>query len=142
MRWLILCLCPVPALAEAVIATRSLPARETVAASDIAVVKADIPGAARSMDEVVGRELRVAVPAGRPLRPEDLILPAAVDRNQIVPLVYGTGAMLIRLEGRSLARAAQGEVVRVMNLQSRSIVLGIVMADGSVHVGPALTETQ
>jgi len=134
MRWLVLCLCPAPALADVVIATRSLPARETIAATDITVVEAEIPGAARSAAEVVGLELRVAVPAGRPLRLDDLLRPAAVERNQIVALLYGSGGMQIRLEGRSLGRAAHGEVVRVMNLQSRSIVSGLVTGDGSVQV--------
>jgi len=57
-----------------------------------------------------------------------------VDRNQIVPLVFKQGGLSITAEGRSLSRAAAGEIVRVMNLSSRTTVSGIVLANGSIQV--------
>ena len=43
----------------------------------------------------------------------------------------------ILTEGRALARGGVGDVIRVMNLSSRTTVSGRIAADGSVHVGLA-----
>lgn len=136
MRWLALMLLPAPALADAVIMTRSLPARATVGLADITTVAADIPGAATTADQVVGQALRVAVQAGRPLQVNDLTAPEVILRNQLIRLHYTLGGMMIATEGRALDAGAIGQSVRVMNLSSRGTVQGIVLPDGSVQVVP------
>lgn len=136
MRWLALMLLPAPALADAVILTRSLPARATVGLADITTVAADIPGAATAPDQVLGQALRVAVQAGRPLRVDDLTMPVVVARNQLIKLHYRQGSMTIATEGRALDAGAIGQMVRVMSLSSRETVQGIVLPDGSVRVSP------
>jgi flagella basal body P-ring formation protein FlgA len=136
MRWLALMLLPAPALADAVILTRSLPARATVGMADITTVAADIPGAATAPDQVLGQALRVAVQAGRPLRVDDLTAPEVVARNQLIKLHYALGGMTIAADGRALDAGAAGQSVRVMNLSSRGTVQGVVLPDGSVQVAP------
>lgn len=134
MRWLVLALMPLPALADAVVTTRPVPARTVLTAADVTVVAAEIPDALPDPAAAIGRETRVALFAGRPLRAADLSTPALVDRNQIVALRYRQGAVEIVTEGRALGRGAEGEVITVMNLSSRSTVQGRVMMDGSVTV--------
>lgn len=136
MRWLALMLLPAPALADAVILTRSLPARATVGLADITTVAADIPGAATAPDQVLGQALRVAVQAGRPLQLDDLTAPEVVVRNQLIKLHYALGSMTIAADGRALDAGAVGQAVRVMNLSSRGTVQGVVLPDGSVQVAP------
>lgn len=136
MRWLALMLLPAPALADAVILTRSLPARATVGLADITTVAADIPGAATTPDQVLGQALRVAVQAGRPLQLGDLTAPEVVVRNQLIKLHYALGGMTIAADGRALDAGAVGQAVRVMNLSSRGTVQGVVLPDGSVQVAP------
>jgi flagella basal body P-ring formation protein FlgA len=84
----------------------------------------------------VGLEARVALYAGRPVRPEDLGPAAVVERNALVPLVFQHGALLITAEGRALGRAGPGEVVAVMNLASRATVQARMGADGAAYVFP------
>jgi flagella basal body P-ring formation protein FlgA len=48
---------------------------------------------------------------------------------------YASGGLHIITEGRTLDRAAAGELVRVMNLASKQTVTGTVAEDGSVEVG-------
>jgi flagella basal body P-ring formation protein FlgA len=100
----------------------------------MAVVSAAIPGALAAPALAVGQETRRAIAAGRPIMQADLAPAARVERNQIVPLHYRTGALSIVTEGRALDRGAEGQVISVMNLASRSRVTGRVMADGSVQV--------
>lgn len=129
-------LAALPAQAESLVATRPIPARALITAADVTLVEADIPGALTDPAAAVGREARVALFPGRPLRGADLALPALVERNQPVLLVYRQGGLVITAEGRALGRAAEGEVLRALNLASRNTVSGRVASDGSLTVVP------
>lgn len=131
---LIACLCAAPALAEALIATRTIRAQTVLTAEDMALVAAEIPGALTDPALAVGLEARVTLYAGRPIGQGDVGPPALVERNQTVALVYRSGGLSILTEGKALARGAVGEAIRVMNLTSRATVTGTVAPDGSVIV--------
>lgn len=135
-RLLILML-PTTALADSVVATRTIRAQSVIVAEDLTTVAAEIPGALDSVTAALGREARVSIYAGRPVSADHIGPPAVVDRNQVVPLVYATDALAIMTEGRALARGAAGDVIRVMNLASRTTVTGRVAEDGSVVVEPS-----
>ena len=124
------------ALADSLVATRTIRAKSVVQVDDITLVAATIPGALTGTSAALGLEARVAIYAGRPIRASDLGSPAVIERNQIVPLSYQTGVLAIVTEGRALARGGVGDVIRVMNLASRSTVSGRIAADGIVRVGP------
>ena len=124
-----------PALAESLVATRTIRAETVIAPDDVTLVAAEIPGALDDPALAVGLETRVAIYAGKPVRLADLGPPTLVDRNQVVPLIYLSGGLAIATEGRALARGAEGEVIRIMNLASRSTVSGRIGPDGAVYVG-------
>lgn len=124
------------ALADALVTTRVIKAGTIIQRDDLTVVDADIPGAISDLQSVAGQEARVTIYPGRPIRADHLGPPAVVDRNQVVSLGYSTGGLSITTEGRALARGGVGDVIRVLNLSSRTTVLGQIMPDGSVRVGP------
>ncbi|SDI62818.1 flagellar basal body P-ring formation chaperone FlgA [Aliiruegeria lutimaris] len=128
------------AAAESLVATHTIRSRSIISAQDVQLVEDTLPGAMSDVETAVGMEARVVLYAGRAIRPEDLSPPALIERNQIVPLVFNHNGLAITTDGRSLARAALGDRVRAMNLQSRTTVLGTVDAHGRVLVGP--TEMQ
>lgn len=134
MRWLILCLLPTPALAEAYVANRVIRAGDVIRADDLSAVEADIPEAVAALDQIAGQEARVTLYPGRPIKADQLGAPAVVDRNQIVPLAYRIGNLAITTEGRALTRGGVGDVIRVLNLSSRVTIQGQIMPDGSVCV--------
>jgi flagellar basal body P-ring formation protein FlgA len=125
-----------PAFAESLVALRTIPARSIIAETDMALVDAEIAGAAVDPLLIAGQEARVTIFAGRPIRPADFVAPALVDRNQIVSLSYDKGALRIVTEGRALGRAGAGETVSVMNLASRATVTGTVTGPGAVTLLP------
>ena len=127
---------PDMAMADSVVATRTIKAQSVVQMEDITLAEGAIPNALDSLASVVGQEARISIYAGRPILAADLGPPTVVDRNQIVSLVYQSGALAILTEGRALARGGVGDVIRVMNLASRSTVSGRIAADGTVLVGP------
>ncbi|MCC7320132.1 MAG: flagellar basal body P-ring formation protein FlgA [Rubellimicrobium sp.] len=122
------------ARAEVVVAARTIPARSLITDSDLILRDLDVPGAIADPADAVGMEARVALYANRPIRPGDIGLPAIIERNQIVTLVFARGSLLITTEGRALDRAGPGDVIRVMNLASRTTVGALIGADGSAHV--------
>lgn len=126
-----------PASAESLVALRTVKARTIIAAEDLTTVAAAIPGALQDPAEIIGREARVTLYAGRPIRAEDLGAPTLVDRNQTVILIFQAGGLSIRTDGRALDRAGAGEQIRVMNLSSRQTVTGTVAADGTIRWEPA-----
>ena len=135
--WRILVLIlPTAAIADSVVATRTIKAQSVVQMDDVTLAERAIPNALDNVASAVGQEARISIYAGRPILAADLGPPAVVDRNQIVSLVYQSGALAILTEGRALARGGVGDMIRVMNLASRSTVSGRIAADGTVLVGP------
>lgn len=124
-----------PALADSVVATRTIRAQTIISIEDLTTVEAALPGALADPALAVGMEARVAIYAGRPVRAQDLGPPALIERHQLVPLIFLSGGLAISTEGRALARGAAGEVIRVMNLSSRNTVNGRVGPDGAIYVG-------
>ncbi|TQS70374.1 flagellar basal body P-ring formation protein FlgA [Rhodobacteraceae bacterium] len=123
-----------PAVAETVIAARTLRANTLVAPEDLSISSQDVAGALRDPISAVGLETRVAIYAGRPIRPEHLSEPAIVDRNQKVSLAYRRGGLMIITEGRALQRAARGDTIRVMNVASKTTLSATIAADGTAYV--------
>jgi flagella basal body P-ring formation protein FlgA len=109
-------------------------AQSVITAGDIQVGDLIVPGAMTDPAAVIGMEARVALYPGRPILPGDLALPATVERNAILPLVYAAGNLHISTEGRALDRAGPGDVIRVMNLASRNTVSARIGADGVAYV--------
>ncbi|MDM7931824.1 flagellar basal body P-ring formation chaperone FlgA [Tabrizicola sp.] len=137
MMWraLIILLFASPVMAESVIATRTIRAQTVIGPDDLTLVNAGLPGALSDTAAAIGLEARVAIYAGRPVRLADLGPPTLVQRNQVVALVYLAGGLAISTEGRALARGSEGEVIRVINLASRTTVSGRIGPNGAVFVG-------
>ncbi len=123
------------AAAQTVVPTRAIRAQTVIAADDVALIEAATPGALAELSQAIGREARVTLYPNRPLMPAQIGTPATVERNQIVRMVFAQGTLSITAEGRALDRAGPGDFVRVMNLNSRQIVTGLVTGSGIVEVG-------
>ncbi len=79
---------PSAALADIVVPTRTIRAKEIIAPTDLVTKEQDVPGAVETPDILVGQEARVALYPGRPIRAGDFGPPALVDRNDLVVLVF------------------------------------------------------
>lgn len=123
--------------ADTVVPVATIRARAIISESDLQLRPVEIAGAISTFEELVGKEARVALYPGRPIRPRDIGPPAIVERNQIISLVYSTNGLVIRTEGRALDRAGVDDRLRVMNLSSKTTVTGRVKPDGSVTVTSA-----
>ena len=124
----------VAALADMVVPTRTIRAHALIGPGDVTLMASEAAAGFARLQDVVGQETRVALYPGRPILVDDIGPPAIVARNQLVQVVFhGTGLSIIT-EGRALERGAEGDRVRIMNLDSRATVIGRVMGDGTVTV--------
>lgn len=122
------------ATAEILVPTRTIRAKEILAPEDFILKNVKMAGVLSNPADLAGKEARVVLYPGRPVRPGDIGMPALIERNDVVELVFLQGGLRITTEGRSLGRGAAGDSVRVMNLASRTTVFGQIRADGSVEV--------
>jgi flagellar basal body P-ring formation protein FlgA len=124
---------PAPA-DEVLTAVRTIRPGEIVGAADLSTTRSDVPGALALPEQAVGLAARRMLVPGRPIMPGDVAAPLLVKRNGHVAVVYQSGALTIRAEGRALSDGALGDEVRVMNLASRQTIVGTVAADGTIDV--------
>jgi flagellar basal body P-ring formation protein FlgA len=120
--------------ADVVTPTRTLRPGTLIATADLTLKQGVQPGMFDRINDVVGQEARVALYAGRPIPFDGIGPPAVINRNQIVPLRYKAGGIVISTEGRALERGGIGDRVRIMNLSSRATLFGFVQSDGSIEV--------
>lgn len=117
---------------------RGVAAGETLGLADISTVKRDtarIAGAVLSQpDAAVGRVARRALAAGSLLSANDLVAPRIVRRGDSVALVARRGGVEVRMAGKALGDAGEGERVSVENLSSRRVMQGVATSTGDVLV--------
>jgi flagella basal body P-ring formation protein FlgA len=119
--------------------TRLLP--ETVLRADdvrVARVRAAVlPNeVARSLDQIVGMELRRPVAAGQPLRLVDLVRPPLVQRGATVQIELSASGLSVTGQAVALDAGAEGEKVRVQNMTSHAFMFAQVIGPGKVRVTP------
>lgn len=134
IRLLLFLLIASPLAAETVVAARTIPANVIIGPDDLLLRDLVVPGGVDDPAMIVGMEARVALYAGRPIRPADVGFPAVVDRNALIPLIYQRGGVSISTDGRALDRAGPGDLIRVMNLASRVTVTARIGIDGAAYV--------
>ena len=121
---------------EATVVARPIGRGEVIKASDLAVErrpKAEVRGdIVRTIDEAAGLAARRALRAGEPLRAADLTKAEIVQRNEAVTLVYEAPGLMLTIRGKALESGAQGDLVNVLNIQSKRTVQGTVTGRGQV----------
>jgi flagella basal body P-ring formation protein FlgA len=117
---------------------RRLQAGEVITAADLQWVSMPDRGlpanAIYEPQELIGRTPRHGLPAGAPVLAADLKRPVVVAKGALVTLILKTGSMRLTARGRALDEGGIGDVISVANAQSRTVVAGIVIANGQVAV--------
>jgi flagella basal body P-ring formation protein FlgA len=74
--------------------------------------------------------------AGQAIKTADLAKPDLVQRDQNVTLVYEAPGIHLTMRGKALENGTEGDVVSVMNLQSKRTISGTVTGRGQVTISP------
>lgn len=122
--------------------TRSLSRGDIVRSSDLEIERrprADVPGeAVSSINQAIGSAARQALRAGSVLRRTDLMKPDLVRRDEAVTLVFEAPGLLLTVRGKALEAGTEGDLVNVLNVQSKRTIQGYVSGPGRVTI-PAVT---
>lgn len=89
-----------------------------------------------STSQIVGLTPRRWSRPGEPLRAGDLRKPIVIAKGTTVVMVLKTTNMTITVRGRAVENGSKGDVIRVMNTQSRRVVGATVTGPGTVMVSP------
>ncbi len=126
------------ATAEVVTLLRPVERGEVIKDNDVVVERrprADVGRELiRNADQAVGLAARNAMQPGRPLRVADLMKPEVVQRNETVTLVYNVPGIMLTVRGKATEGGAEGDVISVLNEQSKRTVQGVVVGPGRVVI--------
>jgi len=85
-------------------------------------------------DQAIGLAARAAIQPGRTLRAADLMKPEVVARGETITLVYEVPGIMITVRGKANEGGAEGDMISVLNEQSKRTVQGVVVGPGRVVV--------
>lgn len=123
---------PWPAMSQEFVAARTLSIGTLITASDLLPVDPTLHAESGAL-ELIGLATRVTIYEGRPVKANLLRPPLLVTRNQIVRLKFESGSLQIATVGRALSQGGEGDLIRVMNMDTRSTVTARIEADGTVQ---------
>ena len=126
-------------LVELPVLARRIGAGEQIGAADLDWIMV-APGRLRATSltearQLIGSEARRPLAPGRVLSARDLQPPRLVRRGRAVELIYARPGLQLRALGIAQADGALGELVRVVNPDSRQPLQGVVVGPDRVALG-------
>ncbi|MGY3451257.1 flagellar basal body P-ring formation chaperone FlgA [Bradyrhizobium sp. USDA 4353] len=129
---------------EAAVLTRNIDRNEVIRSGDLQMERrprVELGGAEPASRELaVGMQMRRPARAGQALKTTDLAKPDLVQRDQAVTLIYQTAGIYLTTRGKALESGTEGDVVNVLNLQSKRTITGRVTGRGQVSVEVAVAK--
>jgi flagella basal body P-ring formation protein FlgA len=125
---------------EAAVLARDVERNDVLKSADIVIErrpKAAVGNDVAAPSRAIGMQMRKALRAGQPLRTADLTKPDLVQRDQTVTLIYEAAGLYLTVRGKALEGGTEGDIVNVLNLQSKRTVSGTVIGRGQVSVSVA-----
>jgi flagella basal body P-ring formation protein FlgA len=87
-------------------------------------------------DQIIGLAANRNLRQNQPLRPSDLRAPIMIAKGTIVTVSLINGALTVTGTGRALEDGSKGEVIRVMNMQSKRTLDARVVGPNQVKIAP------
>lgn len=128
----------VEALAEMVVANRTLERGEVVQAADVSLAKRDLGKVSgrfcRTPSEVVGMRVKNAIRGNLPVRGDYLERVPLVKSGQLVTIVAENEVIRLTASGRAKGSGAAGDTIAVQNLNSQKEIAARVIDASTVRV--------
>lgn len=120
------------------IAERTLASGQIITDKDVSIksvrediLRNEIPA---RMEDLIGKEIKRTVRAGQPLTKDDVRTKVMVPKGKTVTLSFTKKGILLSTQGKALENGGLGDTVRVMNLQSKTVVTGTVTGPETVVI--------
>lgn len=128
-------------MVEIIRVSRSLNRGETIGPQDVQTDRVPRPRAGIESplpaSSIIGMVARRALPEGTSPRAVDLERPRMVSRNDSVTLVYEIPGLTVTARGKALENGTIGDVIDILNLQSKRTLQATVTGHGKVVVQSA-----
>jgi flagella basal body P-ring formation protein FlgA len=125
---------------DAAVLTRNVERNELLKSSDVMIErrpKAEVGSEAATRAAAIGMQMRRQVRAGQALRTADLAKPDLVQRDDNVTLIFESAGLYLTIRGKALENGTEGDMVSVLNLQSKRTISGVVVGRGQVAISVA-----
>jgi len=122
---------------EVAVLTRNVERNDILKSADVVVERrprAEVGNDAAARDRALGMQMRRPMRSCAPLRAADLARPDLVQRDQAVTVIYQSSGLYITTRGKALDNGTEGDVVSVLNIQSKRTVTGTVTGRGQVTI--------
>jgi len=124
---------------EALVPARAIAQGEVIRAADLVPSRRPkgeaAPNVVREAEQAVGRVAKRALRAGAIVHQSDLVKPEIVARNEAVTISYEVPGIVVSIRGQALEPGALGDVINVINVQSKKTLQATIIAPGRVSVG-------
>jgi flagella basal body P-ring formation protein FlgA len=87
--------------------------------------------------DIIGKTPRYRIRAGEMVRENDTKAPILVGKNSLVTIILQTPHMMLTVQGRASEDGAKGDTIRLLNLQSKKAIEGVVVGPDLVRVDTA-----
>ncbi len=117
---------------------RSINTGEIIQPSDLMWSKSAVPGldTPRDADSMIGMSARRPLREGAAVAQHDVTPPQVVKKDEMISLVYSSGGVTLTLQGKAMENAVAGQVIGVMNPESKKVVQAVAVGPGQAIVGP------
>lgn len=85
-------------------------------------------------EDLLGKSLKVAIPANRQIRKMNIENPTMVFRNETIDVTYSTNFIKIKAVGIAMEDGSEGDRVRLKNPDSQKIITGIITGRKTVKI--------
>lgn len=122
---------------EVAVLTRSVERTDILKSADVVVERrprAEVGSDAAAREQALGMQMRRPLRSGQPLRAADLVRPDLVQRDQAVTVIFQTAGLYLTTRGKALDNGTEGDIVSVLNIQSKRTVTGTVTGRGQVTI--------
>lgn len=132
---------------EVPVTARDLPRGATMTADDVTWVLMDEALVSGEMfadnAEIVGQTTRFLIRAGQPLRKHTLAKITAVNRGQMVTVLWSAKSMNLTAQGKAMEKGGVGDVIKVTNTKSNQTMLAEIIDERTVRIAaPAQTSAR
>ena len=124
---------------EALVPTRAIAQGEVIRASDLVPARRPkseaAPNVIREPEQAAGMVAKRALRAGQAIRQSDFAKQELVARNETVTISYEVPGINVSIRGQALEPGAHGDLINVLNVQSKKTLQATVTGPGRVSVG-------
>lgn len=93
-----------------------------------------VPNVIMEEDMLLGRQTKHPIRAGQTVRTFDILRPITIQRGKLVTILWSAPLMNLTVQGVSMEPGGIGDVIRVSNTKSKTIVMAEIVDAQTVRI--------